>query len=116
MGRKSKKDRPPALIQGILGANVRDLRARRYKALPTLTAQQRALAKSAQTTLSQIQRIESGALAPGIDMLELLALALEVRPQDLITPYFARAPLQEAEGSPFPESQRPPTAKKSPKS
>lgn len=116
MGRKSKKDRPPALIQGILGSNVRDLRERKHRGLPNPTAQQRALAKDAQTSLSQIQRIEAGALAPGIDMLELLANALEVRPQDLVTPYFARIPAESERESPFPEAQRPPTVKKTPKS
>lgn len=113
MGRKSKKDRPPALIQGILAANVRDLRERKYNALPTATAQQRALAKNAQTTLSQVQRIEAGTVAPGVDMLELLANALDVRPQDLVTPYFARAPLESEIASPFPETpRRPPSRKK----
>ena len=51
----------------------------------------RALAKDAQTVLAQIQRILALELSPGVDMIEQLAGALDVRPADLLTPYFANA-------------------------
>lgn len=92
MGRRSKKNRPPAIIQGVLADNIRRLRDRKYAVLPNETARNRALAKDAETTLSQVQRIISCALAPGVDMVEQLANALDVRPQDLLTPYFTSAP------------------------
>lgn len=91
MGRKSKKDRPPAIIQGVLADNVRKLRDRKYAALPHETAMNRALAKDAQTVLAQIQRILALELSPGVDMIEQLAGALECRPADLLTPYFGNA-------------------------
>lgn len=111
MGRKSKKDRPPAIIQGVLADNVRKLRDRKYAALPHETARNRALAKDAHTVMSQIQRILELALAPGVDMIENLATALEVRPQDLLTPYFANSVSQSSE-LPFSEPQTPPKNKK----
>jgi hypothetical protein len=89
MGRKSKKDRPPAIIQSVLADNVRRLRNKKYAALPHETAMNRALARDAGTVLAQIQRILGLELSPGIDMVEQLAGALEVRPADLLTPYFA---------------------------
>jgi transcriptional regulator with XRE-family HTH domain len=113
MGRKSKKDRPPAMIQTVLAVNLTKLRDRKYASYPNETSKNRALAKDAKTTLSQIQRMTRGALAPGIDMLELLAFALDVRPSDLITPYFVSTPKQDSEGvSPFPENGPIPFRKK----
>lgn len=108
MGRKSKKDRPPAIIQGVLADNVRKLRDRKYAALPHETARNRALAKDAHTVLAQIQRILNLSLAPGVDMIENLATALEVRPQDLLTPYFANPGVL----APFPKTQPPAKDKK----
>lgn len=116
MGRKSKKDRPPAIIQSVLADNVRKLRDRKYAALPHETAKNRALAKDSHTVLAQIQRILELAIAPGIDMIEQLATALDVRPQDLLTPFFANTPpSQPTEGDrPFPKEQTPPARKKNP--
>lgn len=48
----------------------------------------KALAKLADTTLSQIQRVVKGESAARLDTIERIAKALEVRPQDLLTPYF----------------------------
>jgi hypothetical protein len=111
MGRKSKKDRPPAIIQGVLADNVRKLRDRKYAALPHETAKNRALAKDSKTVLAQIQRILNLSLAPGVDMIENLATALEVRPQDLLTPYFANSAAPSGE-VPFAESPKPAKDKK----
>lgn len=113
MGRKSKKDRPMAIIQGVLADNVRKLRDRKWAALPHETARNRELAKKAGTVLAQIQRILNLELAPGVDMLEQLAGALDVRPQDLVTPFFANTQTTE-NGSPFEEAQ--PSTKKKPTS
>lgn len=89
MTRRSKKDRPRAIIQTVLANNMTTLRDRRYAELRTATARNKQLAKDADTSFSQIQRIISMNLAPGIDLLERIADALHTRPQDLITPYFA---------------------------
>lgn len=112
MGRKSKKDRPPAIIQGVLADNVRKLRDRKYAAEPHETARNHALARDAKTVLSQIQRILALELSPGVDMVEQLATALDVRPADLLTPYFANTRPSGVE-SPFtklpkPTKQEPP--------
>lgn len=90
MTRKSKKDRPPAIIQGVVADNVRRLRDVAYKTLPNTTARNKALAKDADTTPSQIQRVTAGELAAGIDLIERLAGALRVMPSELMTPYFAQ--------------------------
>lgn len=96
MGRKSKKDRPPAIIQAVLADNMLRLRDWRFSEMPTATARNRALAKQSGTSLSQIQRILEQKLACGVDMLEQIASVLEVSPRDLITPYFARSQANEA--------------------
>lgn len=89
MGRRSKKHKAPSLVVGILGQNVRGLRDQRYARLPHDTARNKALAKDADTTLSQIQRVIAGEVAVGVDLVEALATALGVRPHDLLTPYLA---------------------------
>jgi hypothetical protein len=100
MARRSKKDRPPAIIQGVLADNVQRLRDRLWPELPNQTQRNERIAKDSDTSLSQIvcrftlpsfsrQRIINQELAPGIDIVERLATALNVRPQDLLTPYFA---------------------------
>lgn len=92
MGRRSKKDKLIRPIIGTVAQNITILRDRVYGDMPHTTARNKALAKDADTTLSQIQRICEGNVALGIDMLEAIAIALKVRPQDLLTPYFASAP------------------------
>lgn len=101
--RKSKKNRPPAFIQGVLATNVKLLRESVYKGLPHETAQNAALARSADTTTSQIQRIVNGELAIGVDLVERLAMALGVDPAELMTPYFAqkRRAAEQAQQIPF---------------
>lgn len=91
MGRRSKKNRPPAIVLGVIADNVMKLRDVRYSALPNETQRNRKLAEDSYTTLSQIQRVTKMELAAGADMIENLANALGVRPQDLLTPYFANA-------------------------
>ena len=90
MGRHSKKNRPPAIVQGILAENVRKLRDVAYPALPNVTSRNKALAKDAETTLSQVQRVLDQRVAVGIDLVERLANAFNVMPQDLLTPYFTQ--------------------------
>ena len=89
MGRRSKKDRPAAISQRVLADNLVKLRDRAYAGLPNETARNKRLAKESDMSLSQIQRIIKCTLAPGIDILERLANAFNVRPADLLTPYFA---------------------------
>lgn len=88
VGRRSKKDRAPALVQGLLAENVRRLRDEKYRDLRSETARNKKLASDSDTTLSQVQRILSQELAPGIDIVERIARAFDARPHDLLTPYF----------------------------
>lgn len=73
----------------VLAQNLVALRDHKFSAMQNETQRNRALAKASDTTLSQIQRIVKLDLAPGIDLVERLASALDVRPFDMLTPYFA---------------------------
>lgn len=90
--RRSKKDKGPSLLRSHLAVNVASLRDhhRKYRQLPNPTARNRQLAKDADVSPSQIHRIIEGQLGASIDIVERIAAALEVRPQDLLTPYFVR--------------------------
>lgn len=59
-----------------------------YAELPNDTARNKQLARDADTTLSQVQRIVDLKLATGVDVVQRLADALGVRPPDLLTPYY----------------------------
>ena len=59
-----------------------------FRAEHTDTAKNKALARAAGTTLSQIQRILACEVGTSIDIVESLARVFEVRPQDLLTPYY----------------------------
>lgn len=89
MTRRSKKDRRPAVTQDVVAENVQRLRDVVYSDLATVTERNKELAKRADTSFSQIQRITSRQVVPGVDLIERIALALGVRPQDLLTPRFA---------------------------
>lgn len=89
MGRPSKEHVPPPPIRAHLAENVQLLRDRAFHNKTTVTARNEALAKRAGTSLSQVQRIVKAKAGVSIDALEAFAKALECRPQDLITPYFA---------------------------
>jgi hypothetical protein len=90
MKRQSKGERPAAVIRGVLAQNLIALRDRKFPHLPNATKRNFALAEKCKpTSPSQIHRITTQQLGTSVDTLELLAAALEVRPQDLITPYFA---------------------------
>jgi transcriptional regulator with XRE-family HTH domain len=65
---------------------------KKYKDLPNPTARNRMLAKDADVSPSQIHRVINKKLGPSIDVIERIADALGVRPQDLLTPYFLRQP------------------------
>lgn len=92
MGRKSKSHRQPAIIRSVLSQNVVVLRDRMYTTQIPETTRNKNLARDAQTTLSQVQRVITGELGTSVDIIERLATALRVRPQDLITPYFSPPP------------------------
>lgn len=89
--RQSKSKRPVPIIRGILGRNVEVLRDEVFADLPNVTARNKKLAEKVGTTLGQVQRICAGELGTSIDYVEWLADALNVRPHDLLTPYFATA-------------------------
>lgn len=77
------------MIRAIFARNVKGLRDERFPKLRTDTAKNLALAKAAGTTLSQVQRILARTLGTSIDLVESLAGVFGVRPQDLLTPYYA---------------------------
>lgn len=92
MKRNSKSELPPSVIRGIVAQNVSQLRDHRLAHLPNVTARNRELARKCwPTSLSQVQRIIAQDLGTSVDHIERLAAALEVRPQDLLTPYFANS-------------------------
>lgn len=89
--RKSKKDRPPSLLRGVVALNVRNLRDAVYASERSATARNTALAKAAGTVKAQIERILNQEVGVSIDLIERLATALRCRPQDLLTPYFQQS-------------------------
>lgn len=92
MKRTTKSDYPPAHVRVVLAKNVAMLRDWKYARLPSATQRDIALAADCKpTSKSQIQRIVKGTLAAGVDIVERLADAFGVNPQDLLTPYFASA-------------------------
>jgi transcriptional regulator with XRE-family HTH domain len=109
VGRRSKKNRLPAISQGIFADNVRRLRdaSQKYAELENDTGKNRALAKDADTTLSQIQRVLNQQVSPGIDLVERIANAFGVRPQDMLTPYFGATATTIAVEAPNREPTRP---------
>lgn len=90
--RRSKKDKGPTLLRTHVAKNVVALRDqhKKYKDLPNPTARNKMLAKDADVSPSQVFRVTNGRLGPSVDIIERLAEALNVRPQDLLTPYFVR--------------------------
>ncbi len=90
MGRP-RKSGPPARVQLIVARNLDALLNQRYVKHRSKTAQERAFAKDAQTSLSQIQRARSSSTAIGIDVIERMADVLSVRVADMVTEgYFAQ--------------------------
>lgn len=103
MARKSKRDKDPnPVIRKYLADNVVALRDKEFARLLSVTAKNNALAGASKTTLSQIQRVLSMELGTSIDLIARMAHALKVRPQDLLTPYFAVQPKQTAKGDVLP--------------
>jgi transcriptional regulator with XRE-family HTH domain len=88
MARRSKTYKQQVVVRAILASNLKALRDQHYRELDTPTARNKALARDADTTLSQIQRILKSQVGTGVDQLESLAQVFGVKPQDLITPYF----------------------------
>jgi hypothetical protein len=92
MKRNSKSQLPPAGIRWILAHNIVTLRDKKFQGLPNATKRNQALAELVKpTSKSQIQRIIAQKLGTSIDLLERLAAVLDVRPQDLLTPYFIKS-------------------------
>jgi hypothetical protein len=107
--RRSKKEKGGAfLLRAFLAQNVVALRDshRRYKELPNPTARNRALAKDADVSPSQVHRVIEAQLGASIDVVEALARALEVRPQDLLTPYFHHQPIEQLPAAPMVQEPR----------
>lgn len=74
------------------------LRDQKYKHLEKVTDRNEKLAKDADTSLSTVQRIAEGAVDIQLDTLYRIAMALDVRPQDLLTPFHtARSPVELAQ-------------------
>lgn len=87
--RKSKRERGPTIIRMVLAQNVAALRDRKFKHLDAVTDRNEALAKEIGSSKEQVRRLCKGDLGTSIDTVEWLAAAFGVRPQDLLTPYFA---------------------------
>jgi DNA-binding Xre family transcriptional regulator len=107
MGRRSKRHSPPSTIRLALADNVLGLRNKVYVGLPNDTQRNKALAKAANTTLSQIQRIIACTVGVSVDLIELLAKALDCKPQDLLTPYYSNTANPPARQSPVASRQQP---------
>lgn len=108
MARKSKRDKDPnPVIRKYLADNVAALRDKQFSTRLSVTARNNALAKESKTTLSQIQRVLSAELGTSIDLIARMAHALKVRPQDLLTPYFAVQPRQTSKSDVLPELLKP---------
>jgi transcriptional regulator with XRE-family HTH domain len=89
MGRRSKKHRLPARIQGDIADAVNSLiaRSKELAALANRTAVNQRLADLSDTSKSNIERATTGSSAIGVDTLERLARALGTTPAYLVTPY-----------------------------
>lgn len=89
--RRSKRDKTPGTLRTHLADNVNALLAVHpdYKNLSSDTARHVALGKASGMSKSQVQRMLAKEQGISIDYVETLARALGVRPQDLLTPYFA---------------------------
>lgn len=103
--RRTKRDKAPSPLRALVARTVTMLRDRKYQQLDNVTARNRGLAKDADVSFSTIQRICSGEVGATVDMLDSIATALEVRPQDLLTPFFAARPPAEADRPDFPAAK-----------
>ena len=77
------------MIRQTLAANVKGLRDYWFSQIRSETARNKAVARLARTSLSQLQRITKAEKDIGIDRLEPLAMALKCAPHELLTPYFS---------------------------
>ena len=74
------------MLRYVLSSNVMAALPIVYSAIPDLTARQRALARSAHTSLSTIQRICDGKVGASLDTVEFIARALDTTVTELLTP------------------------------
>ena len=85
--RRSKVEKSHGIIRQVLSDNVRTLRDRKFSGLHSVTARNRELARQADTTLPQVQRLLNGTLGTSVDFVESLGRVFSVSPADLLTPY-----------------------------
>lgn len=102
--RKSKSERPPTLIRGYVADNVATLMDRKYPAekFRSRAAKIKELEADSGISRNQLYRILNQSQGTSIDNIEWLASVFGCRPQDLITPYFARG----ASVTPLPARRR----------
>jgi transcriptional regulator with XRE-family HTH domain len=105
VARKTKKERPTSPLRGLVAQTVCVLRDRKYRRFDNVTDRNERLAKDADTSLSTIQRIAEGAVDVQLDTLYRIAMALDARPQDLLTPFLTAKPPVDL-GSTHPEEVR----------
>lgn len=98
--RRTKRDKGTSPLRAVLGRNVASLRDQRYSRLENETLRNKALAHAAETSISQIQRVIKGEVGASIDILDALAIALDVSVCDLLTPYEHLTPGKAATASP----------------
>ena len=74
--RRVDPEQQPAIVRRFAA----NLRARRHE----LGMTQAELSRAAKIALSYVGRLEAGTSSPGIDLLDRLATALDVKPEDLL--------------------------------
>lgn len=89
MANRKKHVNQPDIVR-YFGERLRALRASRG-----LT--QRELAQAAEITVTYVSKLEAGGAAPGIDLLERLARALQVATIDLLPPRTDKSPEEKRE-------------------
>lgn len=86
MGRTPKIPKPKSIMRGVIAANVRALMDLKYRDIEKKTNRVKKLAEEANIGHGSIQRILDGEVGASIDLIENLALALDVSVYQLVLP------------------------------
>lgn len=84
--RKAKTPKAPGFMREILAMNVSKMLAHHYRALPNVTARQRALAKDSGISFSTVQRIMAKETGATIENIENIAGAFHLSAYQLLVP------------------------------
>lgn len=83
---QKKTPKVPGFMRKVLAENLRRLLDHHYRALPNLTARQRALEKASGMKFSTIQRACKGENGASLDTIEALAGALDLSVYQMLIP------------------------------